>query len=372
MSELDDLEQRARDIAARADRIAGEAKDDAELREELERLDLELRQLEDELRHLDDEFGSPRADHAHEPRQQTSRPSWMDTLSGLLSGVAEQVAAFGGADWGWRASGTITRTVPVDGPRSVVIENRTGAVQILAGEDHEVSVSAERLAWNPALLDEMRVTAEDDGSQVIVRCDWTGPSKGRSARLNVAVPVGSSVSATTAGGSVSTRATQGPAVLRTSGGSITAYDTSGRIEARTAGGGIRIENHTGAVSATTMGGSVSVSGKLAGHVEARTAGGSIDINGADRASVQASTSGGSIRVTGRLVGQNRLRTAGGSISVGIPPDSQLRVDGKGTNAVCDFPELQSVRGRIEGTIGDGSDGEIEVRTAGGTVSLTKV
>jgi DUF4097 and DUF4098 domain-containing protein YvlB len=110
---------------------------------------------------------------------------------------------------------------------------------------------------------------------------------------------------------------------------------------------------------------------LAGNVEATTAGGSIQIDGADRATVIASTSGGSIRIRGRLAGHSRVRTAGGSVSVAIPSDNQLHVDAKGTSCSCDFAELEAKRGRIHGTLGDGSDGTIELRTSGGSVGLSK-
>jgi DUF4097 and DUF4098 domain-containing protein YvlB len=120
-----------------------------------------------------------------------------------------------------------------------------------------------------------------------------------------------------------------------------------------------------------MGGSVQLTGVLTGNVEASTAGGSIHIEGADRATVVASTSGGSIRVRGRLSGHSRIRTSGGSVSVSIPSDSQVHIDGKGTNASSDFSELETQRGRIHGTLGDGSEGTIEFRTSGGSVTLAK-
>ena len=87
--------------------------------------------------------------------------------------------------------------------------------------------------------------------------------------------------------------------------------------------------------------------------------------------MNASTSGGSIRVKGRLSGFSRVRTAGGSVTVSIPSDNQLTIDAKGTSVSSDFNELDVSRGRIEGTLGDGNDGCIELRTAGGSISLLK-
>ena len=87
--------------------------------------------------------------------------------------------------------------------------------------------------------------------------------------------------------------------------------------------------------------------------------------------VRASTNGGSVHVSGRLRGECTLRTTGGSVSVTVPADSQLRVDGRGTGASSDFPEVSAQRGRLEGVLGDGSDGSVSLRTAGGSVTLRR-
>jgi hypothetical protein len=87
--------------------------------------------------------------------------------------------------------------------------------------------------------------------------------------------------------------------------------------------------------------------------------------------VIATTSGGSIHVRGRLAGHSKVRTSGGSITVSLPSDNQVRVDAKGTSASTDFTGLTVERGRINGTLGDGSDGTIEARTSAGSVTLAK-
>jgi DUF4097 and DUF4098 domain-containing protein YvlB len=165
--------------------------------------------------------------------------------------------------------------------------------------------------------------------------------------------------------------THGPATASTKGGSIKIVGANGDVDAHTAGGSIRVDDHTGPVRAATSGGSVHLAGVLTGDVEAKTAGGSVEIDGADHATVVAATSGGSVRVRGRLVGHSRLRTAGGSVTVSIPSDSQVHIDGKGSSASCDFADLDTDRGSIRGTLGDGSEGTIEFRTTAGSVTLAK-
>jgi hypothetical protein len=59
------------------------------------------------------------------------------------------------------------------------------------------------------------------------------------------------------------------------------------------------------------------------------------------------------------------------VAVSIPSDSQLHVDAKGSSVSSDFPDLDTQRGHITGTLGDGSDGTIELRTSAGAVALRK-
>jgi DUF4097 and DUF4098 domain-containing protein YvlB len=285
--------------------------------------------------------------------------------------VTERITALGSTEWPWRSSVTVERSVAIDAVLPVVIENRTGSIKVQAGEADVVTVSAEFFAPSAHLLDEMVLTAERQGSQVVIGCDWPDHRRGRRARLTVTVPSGTAVRANTLGGSITVKQTHGPAAVATKGGSIKITGANGDVDARTAGGSIRVDDHAGPVHATTSGGSLHLTGVLTGTVEAKTAGGSVHIEGADHACVVASTSGGSIHVRGRLVGHSRMRTAGGSVTVAIPSDSQVHVDGKGTSASCDFPDLDAQRGRIRGTLGDGHEGTIELRTSAGSVTLAK-
>jgi hypothetical protein len=371
MTDADDIARRARDISARADRIAEDSSDSEALREELNRLDAELAQLDEEQRRLDDEMRDRGDEPTSDSSERSTLPQWAETVFDLVSDVTERISAFSSTDWPWRASQQVERTVAIDGPTPVVIDNRAGSIKVQRGDGNVVSVSAELFAPSPHLLDEMVLTTELRDSRVVIRSDWPAHRHGRRARLIVTVPSGTDVEANTAGGSITLTQTHGSGTVTTIGGSIKVVGTNGEVHARTSGGAIRVDDHTGPVHATTSGGSVQLAGVLTGLVEAKTAGGAIHIEGADRATVTASTSGGSIHVRGRLVGHSRIKTAGGSVSVAIPSDSHVHVDGKGSSASSDFAGLDTQRGRIRGTLGGGSEGTIELRTSAGSVTLSK-
>lgn len=368
MTESDDLTRRAQEIAARAARLAEDVNDSDALRDELDRLDRELAALEDEQERLDAELGA-RGGEAASDAGRRPRAAWFDVLDDVLSTVRR----FGGraATAGWRATDTIERSVPVDTPLPVVVRSMAGAVTVQAGDGNVVRVTAQRFAPSKAALDDIILDVLHDGGRVLVGCSWPEPRRGRSVRLTVTVPEHAPVEADTLGGSVRIRGTRGAATLSTKGGGVTAQQTSGALTLRTAGGSIHAEDHDGPVEASTMGGSVHLQGRLTDRVAAKTMGGSVFVDGVDHAQVNVSTSGGSILVRGTLRGTSSVRTAGGSVSLTIPADNRLQIDGKGSNVTSDFPELNVTRNRVHGVLGDGSDGSVELRTSGGTVSVNK-
>ena len=178
MTDADDIARRAREIGARAERIAEDSSDAEALREELDRLDAELAQLDEEQRRLDDELRDRGDQPTTEPVQSSSRPAWAETVFDLVSDVTERISALGSSGWPWRSSETIERTVAIDAVTPVVIENRAGSIKVQTGDVNVVKVSAELFAPSAHLLEEMAVTAELEGSQVMIRCDWPEHRRG--------------------------------------------------------------------------------------------------------------------------------------------------------------------------------------------------
>jgi hypothetical protein len=66
-----------------------------------------------------------------------------------------------------------------------------------------------------------------------------------------------------------------------------------------------------------------------------------------------------------------LSTVGGSVAVRLTRDTKLKVSGSGSSASTDIDGLQVSRGRVEGTIGDGSEGCLTLHTSGGSVRVQR-
>jgi hypothetical protein len=202
---------------------------------------------------------------------------------------------------------------------TLIVEDDGGSVEIHPGPEGKLQVEARRRAPTKAEALALPVTVQLDGNTVTVRYHDPNHAPGRSVAFVIQAPPATRLQLSTAGGSISTDK-MGAQTLHSGGGSISASEVDGAVEAR--------------------------------------------------------TGGGSIQVSGRLRGTCKLNTGGGSVQVRVPGDSRLKVDGTtgGGSAHNDFGLPVSGMGsrRFSGTLGDGKDGSLEVRTGGGSIELSRL
>jgi hypothetical protein len=376
LNRAEQLAARARELSARAAEVSERAADAADSEAALAALERELADLDEEERRLDEEFAELGRDRTPEDDEEQVRTeervtSWADRFAERMETLGDRIGealtgAFATRPFG--ATDTIERETAVDGPVPVTIESFTGAVTVRPGDDSRVHVTAERHAWSDAQLDDIAVDIRRSEDGVDVRATAPAPGGRRWVKLDVSVPRTSVLRVHTQGGAVRVEGVGGPVTASTQGGAIRVDGAAGLAHLDTMGGSVTVSNHQGAVTARTKGGGVKLGGKLAGEVDAETMGGSIQIDGAD-GPVRAQTMGGSVKVSGALRGDSTLSTVGGSVSVRLTRGSKLKVSGSGSSASTDIDGLQATRGRVEGTIGDGSDGNLTLHTSGGSVRV---
>ena len=105
-----------------------------------------------------------------------------------------------------------TKTFKVDGIPDLHLETFDGAIEVHSWDRDEIEVEIERRAMEQSLIDEMKISAEQDGDKVVVKVtrpgqrDFDGVQIGvhfsPSARLRVALPRKSLVTAVRGDGSI--------------------------------------------------------------------------------------------------------------------------------------------------------------------------
>lgn len=377
LNRVEQLAARAQQLAQRAEQVSRQAADMAASEEELAALERELADLDDEERKLDEEFQELLTENADAGRTHVGESgdaedrmtSWADRLSERMDSIGDRIDNAVTRALGARPfSDKVEREVPVDGALPVSVNSFAGKIIVRRGDDNTVHVVAERHGRTEADRDSIVVDVERDGDGVKVRCHTQRSARHRWVSLEVTVPKASPTTIKTQGGAIHVEGIGGPTSAQTKGGAIKVDGAVGQATLDTLGGAVAVTDHEGPVTARTKGGSVRLSGKLTGEVDADTMGGSVRIDGVD-GRVRAQTMGGSVHVSGRFSGECSLSTVGGSVSAGLAPGSNVTVDATGSSSSTDVPGLQASRGRIEGTVGDGTGGTLHLRTSGGSVRV---
>ncbi len=151
-----------------------------------------------------------------------------------------------------------TKSFKVAGIPDVQLDTFDGAIEVHSWDRNEVEVEIERRAMEQTLVDQMNVTAEQQGDRIVIKV--TGPGRSSefegiqigthfspSARLRVALPRKSQLAAKTGDGSITVEDLSGKIAITTSDGSVRATRLSGDITVRSGDGSIRMERIEGKV-----------------------------------------------------------------------------------------------------------------------------
>lgn len=248
-----------------------------------------------------------------------------------------------------------TKTFKVTGLPDVVLDTFDGAIEVHSWDRSEIEVEIEKRAMEQALLDEIKVDAQQQGDTITIKV--TGPSRAEhhgvtigvnispTARLRVAVPRKVNLRAVSGDGSIRAEAIEGRIVLNTSDGSVTATRIGGDIQVRSGDGTIRLEHVTGKLDLETTDGSIGLEAAPT-VLRARTG------DGAIRAQIEPDT----------VMADNwELTTSDGTVVVTLPGvfNSELDVETSDGTVRTNHPLLDD--NREERRDGEGSDERRERR-----------
>ncbi len=267
-----------------------------------------------------------------------------------------------------------TKSFSVSGAPEVQLDTFDGSIEIHSWDRDEVEVEIERRAMDQKLVDEMQVSAEQHGDRIVVKV--TRPSRRESegiqvgvhfsptARLRVALPRKSQITASSGDGSIAVEDVSGKITLNTSDGSVRGSRLSGEIFVRSGDGSITMDRIEGKLDLETDDGRIGLEAKPTA-LRARTADGSIRLR---------------VEPDSTMSDDWDVQTADGSVVVALPAgfngeldaetrDGSVRVNHPGLESASRSGEDREERRRsLKATLGSGGR-TIRVRTGDGTIRI---
>jgi DUF4097 and DUF4098 domain-containing protein YvlB len=289
------------------------------------------------------------------------------------------VVALAGCEVNLNSEGIVSRETKrfdVVGIPEVTLETFDGAIEIHSWDRNEVEVEVERRAMEQRQVDDMIVTAEQDGNRVVVKV--TRPRRGDdefsgvqigvhfspSARLRVAVPRNSQLTAVSGDGAITIEDVIGKIALTTNDGSIRATRVGGDLVARSGDGTIRMDRVEGSLDIETEDGSITLNATPS-TLRARTADGTIRLEvGADSVMSgdwDVQTGDGSVILTlpSAFNGVLDAETRDGSVRANYPPLRDAERVGE---------DRDERRRTLQATLGSGGR-TLRVRTGDGSIRI---
>jgi hypothetical protein len=241
----------------------------------------------------------------------------------VLVAGAGAVAWFGARTYdvsSWDVSGTsrqrVEETFAVGDSPTLDVSNFAGSITVRAGEGDTVHAVAVKKIRDQSGMDRIAIRMSERGGVIEINTRVSALTKNASVDLDITAPAASKLLLDTGAGVIDVRGISGP-----------------------------IDVNSGA--------------------------GQVDLRGS-RGPVTVDLGAGQITYEGALSGHNRFQTGAGEIRLRLPADTDMEVDlstGIGTVGVEFYVDgLVRVR-KVQGVIGDGSQGSISAHTGAGGVFL---
>jgi DUF4097 and DUF4098 domain-containing protein YvlB len=266
------------------------------------------------------------------------------------------------------------KTFQVSGTPEIQLQTFDGAIEVHSWDRNEVEVDIEKRAMEQSLVDQMTVSADQQGDRIVIKV--SGPSRREfegiqigvnfspTARLRVAIPRHSQLTATSGDGSITVEDVRGKIALTTTDGTVRATRLTGEITVRSGDGAIRMERIEGAIDLETDDGSIVLDAKPA-VLRARTSDGSIrveiepDSAMTDDWDIQTGDGSVTVSLPSSFNGQVDAETRDGSVRASHPALSNETRDGEGRS---------ERRRTLKATLGTGGR-TLKVRSGDGTIRI---
>lgn len=288
-----------------------------------------------------------------------------------------------------------SEVVDADGVDEVRIKCRSGYIKVVGGKE-KIAVSA--TIWSPKELTEEEVnraiSIDRDGEVVVITIledDWDIIGL-NSVDFMVEVPSSVSLDLLTKSGDINISGVDGGYVLQTDNGDVTIANVGGEGEATTLNGDIIAEGEADSLELQTSNGDIKVEGFE--ELNADTNMGDIEVNNCDEVDVNTSngdillknvktftalTSFGDVVIdTGDVSGSSEVKTDNGNLKLTLRTFKRILADFPETGDLLlsglDVSPAESERMKTadEVILWSGGEGEIQLSTSNGDISIVKV
>ena len=249
----------------------------------------------------------------------------------------------------------VDTTVAIASGGSVHLTIASGEIRVVGESRSDVRIRA--------TVERGRIESTYSSDRISLRTRGTRNGVGN-ARFEIAVPVGTRVTASAVSGVIDVRATQGEVVASTVSGDIRIMDATDRVEAQAVSGSVSLDRVGGRIRVESVSGSVVVD-QARGDLSVETVSGGIQVRDARLDGMRATTVSAGLSFDGTLApnGTYRLDSHSGRVTITLPADvgAALELETFSGRITSEFPlTLQPGEGtgrrgrRMEFTIGTGS------------------
>lgn len=247
----------------------------------------------------------------------------------------------------------IDTTLTIDRGGLVQLGTVSGEIRVTGSDRRDVKIVA--------TLDRGRFELSASASRIALQSRSVN-GRQSSAYVEVQVPVGTRVTASTVSGLVEVRATEGEIVARSVSGRVDVRNGRERVDVETVSGTLDVRDIQGRMSIEGVSADIDVEG-ASGDLTAESVSGSIRVRRSQLTGLRAETVSGTVSYDGSLSsnGTYRINTHSGSVTMTLPANvgATLELETFSGRIVSDFPlTLQpgqsTGRGkRMEFTLGNG-------------------
>jgi DUF4097 and DUF4098 domain-containing protein YvlB len=231
----------------------------------------------------------------------------------LVAAALTAPAAAGGQS---RDAHRIDTTVTVGRDAAVDLGLVNGDVIVTAASRNEVRIKAHS--------DVIPLRFEHVGNTVRVTTESGNYRRSGSQRMEVVVPFGTRVRASTVSGNVSVRGVRGEVDANSVSGDATVEEVTRRASVNSVSGDTRVSGVDGDVRARSVSGDVTVD-RVTGEVDAETVSGEVDVRGARSDRVHAQSVSGDITYDGTIAREGRydFQSHSGTVRLYVPTDAAI-------------------------------------------------